>query len=152
MGGFNRQYEIFVPVNFVKDNSAMYTSIPYQYRYRLQKKLGESLSNSIMKTAIRRANAIMHNAMKNSSHNGYITNNINRSREYHVKMGNVTYRRFRHNTPLEERSRKTKNARNLLNIRPTWAFHNNLYELGNFTTGVLVRYSINPRKRRVNDT
>ena len=149
MGDFNRQYNVFVPVNFGQDNRMMFSIIPYPFPEILKEKLGESLSKSIMRTALRKANAVMHNAMKNSSHNGYVTNNINRQKEHHVKLGRLTYRRFRNNTPSEERSRKIHNARSLLNTRKK---PNNFYTLGNYNTGVLVRYSINPRKRKVNNT
>ena len=147
MGGFNRQYNVFVPVIFAHDNRKLTAVIRNTFIKKLKDKLGEDISTSIVKTAIRRANAIMHNVMKNSSHNGYVTNNINRSLAHHV--GRVTYKRFRHNTPLEERSRIKKNARSLLNTRTN--NNNNFYTPGNYNTGVLVRYSVNPRKRRVND-
>ena len=141
------RHTIFVPLSFGADERMMYSIIPHGFTVRLRNKLGEVTSKSILNAALRRANVIMANVIKDSSHNGYETNNINRSLARHV--GTVAYRRFKNDITNAQRSQTYRNARVLLNTRPNNKRGNEFHGNYEFNTGVLVTYSAPMKSPRI---
>jgi hypothetical protein len=142
------QHTIFVPLVFGDSERIMFSVIPHDFTVRLKKKLGKDTSKSILNAARRRANGIMANVMIKSSHNGYETNNNNRSLA-HLRGLGVTYTRFKNNITEAQRRQLSKSALALLNTRPNNKKGNNLHSQYDYNTGVLVTYSAPLKSPRI---